>query len=122
MTSVNEQVRQAERLVRTAADRWDAADLSNIGSCISVLESSVGSLTAASKMLKEGSPEDTRNLLRTMLAGVRKDANRLQRLVDASAAFLRGVPGTPHAEIAFYRPGGSTQSIDAESGAPGLQG
>ena len=106
MTSAQEQIRRARDLVRTAADQWDAASLSAIGNSVSVLESSVGSLTAASKALN-GSQEIAGNEMRASLLELKTDADRLQRLVDASAAFLRGLPGAQSSDVELYRPGGS---------------
>jgi hypothetical protein len=121
MTSAQEHIRQARDLVRTAADHWDAANLSSIGNSVSVLESCVASLTAASKILN-GSREMAGNEMRASLLGLRTDADRLQRLVDASAAFLRRLPGAQSADVELYQPGGSTRTIATGPDAWGLQG
>jgi hypothetical protein len=121
MTSAQEQIRRARDLVRSAADQWDPANLSTIGNSVSVLESSVGSLTAASTIL-HGSPEMAENEMRVSLLGLKADADRLQRLVDASAAFLRGLPGAQSADAGLYQPGGSTRLIATGLDALELQG
>ena len=119
--SAQEQIRRARDLVRTAADQWDAASLSTIGNSVSALESSVGSLTAAAGIMN-GSHEMAGNEMRASLLGLKTDADRLQRLVDASAAFLRGLPGAQSAEVQVYEPGGSARLIVAGPEALGLQG
>jgi len=121
MTSAQEQISRARDLIRSAADHWDAADLSIIGNSVSVLESSVASLTAASSLLNS-SPEMAGNEMRASLLRLKTDADRLQRLVDASAAFLRGAPGAQSADVELYQPGGSTRLIVTAPDAWGLQG
>lgn len=121
MTSAQEQICRAQDLIRTAADHWDATDLSAIGESASVLESSVGSLAAASRILN-ASQEITGSEMRASLLGLKADADRLQRLVDASAAFLRYLPGAQSADVELYQPGGSTRLIPAGPDAWGLQG
>ena len=121
MTSAQDQIRRAWDLVRSAADHWDAANLSTIGNSVSVLESSVGSLAAASEILN-GSREMAGNEMRASLLGLRMDADRLQRLVDASAAFLHRLPGAQSADVELYQPGGSTRLIVTGADAVGLQG
>jgi hypothetical protein len=121
VTSAQEQIRRARDLVRTAADHWDAASLSAIGNSVSALESSVGSLTAATRIL-DGSQQMAGNEMRASLLGLKTDADRLQRLVDASAAFLRGLPGAQSSDVELYQPGGSTRLIATEPDTWGLQG
>jgi hypothetical protein len=121
MTAAQEQIGRARDLVRTAADHWDAASLHSIGNSVSVLESSAGSLTAASEILS-GSPETAGNEMRASLLELKTDAKRLQRLVDASAAFLRHLPGAQSAEVELYQPGGSTRLIVTGMDTAGLQG
>ena len=121
MTSAQEQIRRARDLVKSAADHWDAANLSAIGNSVSVLESSVGSLNSASEIMN-GSPEMAGNEMRASLLGLKADADRLQRLVDASAAFLRSLPGAQSVDVELYRPGGSTHLIVTGPDALGLQG
>ena len=121
MTSARERIRRARDLVKTASDHWDAANLSAIGNSVSVLESSVGSLTAASRILN-GSQEMAGNEMQASLLELKTDADRLQRLVDASAAFLRRLPGAQSADVELYQPGGSTRLIVTEPDTWGLQG
>jgi hypothetical protein len=121
MTSAKEQIRRARDLVRTAADQWDAANLSTIANSVSVLESSADSLTAASRILN-GPPEIAGNEMRASLLGLKTDSDRLQRLVDASAAFLRHLPGAQSEDVELYQPGGSTRLIVTGPDTWGLQG
>jgi len=122
MTSALEQIREAERLLGAAAEQWNAVDLRAIGNCLSALEYSATSLRAAHRMILQGSPEQAGGPMRTAVIAIRIDAGRLQRLVDASAAFLRGVPGAECADAELYRPGGSTHPIEPVSQSWGMQG
>jgi len=119
--TAQEQIRGARDLVRTAADHWNGASLSAIASSLSVLESSVASLAEASSIL-DRSTGMAGNEMRTALLALKADATRLQRLVDASAAFLRGLPGAQSADVELYQPGGSTRILVTGPGAWGLQG
>jgi hypothetical protein len=121
MTSVQDQIHRARDLVRSAADQWDAANLSTIANSVSILESSAGSLTAAFKIL-HGAQQVTVNEMRASLLGLKTDADRLQRLVDASSAFLRHLPGAESADVELYQPGGSKRAIPTGTDASGLQG
>lgn len=108
--AAQEEIARAGQLIASAANQWDAADISHIKNCVSALESSIAALTAASGTLKE-LPQNQGHIVRAMLTGISKDANRLQRLVDSSSAFLRNLPGTEYAGAGLYEPGGSTQLI-----------
>ena len=121
MTSAQEQIRRAQDLVRTAADRWDAVSLPAIGNSVSVLESSVESLTAASGILS-AREEMARDEMRASLLGLKTDADRLQRLVDASAAFLRRLPGVQSSDVELYEPGSSLRPIITGPDTWGLEG
>ena len=121
MTFAQEQISRAERLVNTAASQWEAIDLSNIKDCVSALESSLAALTAASGALAGLSQSEAR-IVRAMLAGLKNDVNRLQRLVDAASAFLRNLPGAEFGDSGLYQPGGSTQLTGPSSDSWRLQG
>jgi hypothetical protein len=121
MTSAQEQILEARNLVKSAAEHWDAANLTTIGNSVSVLESSVASLATASKILN-GPQEMDGNEMRASLRGLKTDVDRLQRLVDASAAFLRHLPGAQSEDLELYQPGGSTHMIATGWDSWGLQG
>jgi hypothetical protein len=121
MTSGKEQICRARDLVRTAADHWDASSLSTVGNSVSVLESSVANLAAASEILSD-SRELAGHEIRASLLVLKMDVDRLQRLVDASAAFLRHLPGAQSADVELYQSGGSTSLIAMGDDVQGLQG
>ncbi len=96
----------AEQRVREAADQWNAVDIAAIGHCVSTLECSAMDLNDAAEILK-GSSMETGNVIRSKVRDLKKAISRLERLVDASAAFLRGAPGLGSDETGLYQAGGS---------------
>lgn len=114
-------IREAEQCVKAAADAWDATNLSAIANCVSALERSAASLRAAFQVLRS-SPETADGGLRTAIMGLQKDTARLQRLVDAAAAFVRGLPGPDCEEAELYQPGGSTRPTGSAFETWGMQG
>jgi hypothetical protein len=116
-----EHIGEARQSLAAASEQWNAVDLSAIEGCISVLESSAASLTAAFEIL-QGAPQRPCGSLRAALIGIKEDATRLQRLVDAAAAFLREVPGAGWADVELYQPGGTTRAIRFGSEPWGMQG
>ena len=97
---------RSRKRVHDAADCWNAVDLSAISLCLSAMEQSVADLSDAVTILKE-SPEAAASLVRPDVESLRMAALRLERLVDASAAFLRLTPGTTRDNDGFYQSGGS---------------
>lgn len=112
---------RAERRVKDVADRWNAVDLSRIDSCVSALEASAADLCAADGILK-GFPARPGSSFRTSVLDLKKAAVRLERLVDASAAFLRSAPGLACDQPVLYQPGGVIRQVAPPSEAPGLKG
>ncbi len=109
MSPVGEQVQQAQQLARTATDQWDATDLTKVWNCVLTLETSVNSLTTASGVF-HGSPDtEVARQAQAALLQLQNDAVRLQRLVDAAAAFLRNLPGEAGPAGSSYHPGGSEE-------------
>jgi len=116
-----EHIERAEQRVADAADRWNAVDLAAIGSCVSALEASATDLCAAVGILK-GLPTGSGSLLRTNVLDLKRAAVRLERLVDASAAFMRSAPGLACDEPALYRADGVIRPVAPPSEASGMQG
>ena len=104
--TVLEKITRSEKRVKEAADRWNAVDLAAIAQCFSALEYSASDLSEAVTALKE-SGVTSRSLVRSNIASLRKAALRLERLVDASAAFVRLAPGLARGDAGLYQPGGS---------------
>lgn len=125
----------AQQRVREAADRWNAVDLSAICHCCSALERTVADLRDATEMLKRSPAEVTaaeltpaqqastasRELFRSSLLDLKNAAVRLERLVDASAAFLRSAPGLAGEESGFYQAGGAICRMAPAPEARGMQ-
>ena len=121
-TAATEHISAAGKYVRTATDSWDATDLGGIGNCVSALEHSAAELTLAGKILNE-LPLGAGRQLTAALIALKRDTGRLERLVDASSAFLRSAPGAGGDESPeFYRPGGLTLTIPPAFEFRGMQG
>jgi hypothetical protein len=110
----------AERRVREAADEWNAVDLSAIGQCISALECSVADLSDATEILKVSSTA-TGSVIRSKVRQLKKEVSRLERLVDASSAFLRGAPGSGADASTVYQAGGSVSEFALSSPLRGTE-
>jgi hypothetical protein len=101
-----ENIARSGKRVRDAADRWNAVDLFEISQCLSALDHSAADLSDAIGILKE-SPATAAGLIRSDIESLRTAALRLERLVDASATFLRLAPGPTGDDDGFYQSGGS---------------
>jgi hypothetical protein len=110
----------AERRVREVADQWNAVDLSAVGNCISVLEYSAADLSDATEILKISSTA-TANVIRSKVHELKKALSRLERLVDASSAFLRGAPGSGGDDPQVYQAGGSVFDAALSSSLRGTE-
>jgi hypothetical protein len=124
-------VARSERQVREVADSWNAVDLSAVAQCLSILNDSVADLSDAHRILKEVAAtsadsvrvDSTRgDSLRSDIAGLKASALRLERLVDASAAFLRLAPGLASEDVGLYRSGGAICSLVSPGEPRGIQG
>jgi hypothetical protein len=114
-------VAQAEQHIRKAADAWSAVDMRVIEACIQALETSASDLGAAFDMLQI-SPAGSGSAFRSNISSLKQGAARLERLVDASAAFLRSIPGLPVEDPGMYRPGGSVHYNAPALDTLGIQG
>lgn len=109
-----EQVIAAGRLVKEAADRWNATDLAAMEGCTFSLEQSALELREVLETVRGILREDAADLA-AELRQIKNDAARLSRLTDASAAFLRCAPGVSGSETGFYGADAARYSIpDAE--------
>ena len=92
-----DRVAEALKRVDNAADDWNAVDLTVIAECVSALQASAADLSAALAILqrpgKTGHGATPAGQVRANVINLQKSVGRLERLVDASAAFLRGAPG-----------------------------
>jgi len=124
---MNSQHKAQERIVRAgerikeAADHWNAVDLSAISHCLSALEYSATDLSEAVTVLKESGPMSG-SLVLSNIASLRIAALRLERLVDASAAFFRLAPGSDCDGAGLYQSGGSICCSVSPAGMQGIEG
>jgi hypothetical protein len=116
--AARDRVVQAAERVEKAAGEWNAVDFTLIGECVSALEVSAADLSAAFTVLQEcrTSPSG----LRANLLNLKRSTGRLERLVDASAAFLRSAPGLACDQPVLYQADGAICQAALEMG--GVQG
>ena len=112
---------QAGRRVQEVAGRWNAVDLSMVSSCVPALEDSAADLSIAIAIL-ESAPESPGKPLRMGVLELQRAVARLEHLVDASAAFLRGAPGPEGDRPVLYQAGGAVREARLFSDSPGTQG
>ncbi|HVV44127.1 MAG TPA: hypothetical protein VHC72_02955 [Bryobacteraceae bacterium] len=109
-----EQAVAAGRRLKEAADRWNATDLAAIEGCTFSLEQSALELHEMLETVRRMPREDAADLV-AQVREIQNDAARLNRLTDASAAFLRCAPGVSGSESGFYGADAARYSIpDAE--------
>lgn len=120
-----DRVAQAAERVEKAAGEWNAVNLTEIGRCVAALEASAGDLSAALTILQgpglKGYQATAAGLCGNLL-NLKKSVGRLERLVDASAAFLRSAPGLACDQPVLYQPDGVICQVAALSEMGGMQG
>lgn len=82
--------RHARTCLRLALERWNPADLAQVAMSRELLEQSVTDMQEVENSIRNGTAEPTEELS-SLLQASRLEVNRLTRLVDAGAAFYRGV-------------------------------
>jgi hypothetical protein len=85
-----ERIQSARKAVQCAFDAWDAANLDQIHACRSLLDDSVADLSAAADSVSAG-PERLPAEARPVLADLKRNVTMMLRVVDACAAFQRGL-------------------------------
>ena len=86
----------ARGCLRDALEQWQAFDMSKIEACRGLLEQSASFLREM----------DSGGAAPVVLAEMRQDLIRLARLVDAGAAFYRGLALRRHGGVTAYLPDG----------------
>jgi hypothetical protein len=88
--SAKAMVGHAGECIRQAMDTFNAADLSRVASSQELLERAVNDLKQASGALGQNPPRNLKEL-HPLVAALKKDVNRMSQVVDACAAFQRGL-------------------------------
>lgn len=118
MTDAERGMERARANLRQALELWDAADLSKIRRCQELIERASGDLRA---MAQGGSRPLAAGGAR-QVAALRKEVQRMIRMVDACSAFQRGL------WLSLGHPGqgyGASGQLSAECGVAdggGLEG
>ena len=85
-----ERFHHARACVRQALEQWDPVDLDRLDVCRELLEQAVAGMRAFEDALRGGSVSITSET-RSMLLALRQDIRQATRVVDAGAAFHRGM-------------------------------
>jgi hypothetical protein len=85
-------VGHAGECIRKAMEAWNAADLTRVASSQDLLERAVDDLKQAAGVLGQNPPRNIKEL-HPLVAALKKDVNRMSRVVDACSAFQRGLAG-----------------------------
>jgi hypothetical protein len=108
-------IERARAGIRDALALWDATDLSKICQCRTALESAVGALHQF--QAGPGIPVDARR----RLAALQNEAGVLNRLVDSSLAFQRGLLLRLGINGAVYGASGRVLAEGRHPELPGLE-
>src|ERR1035438_6900156 len=85
-----ERLRHAQACVRQAMEQWNPANLDRLDGCRELLEQAVIGMREFEGVLRGGTVPIT-SQTRPMLLALRQDVHHATRLVDAAAAFHRGM-------------------------------
>ena len=111
-------IEDARNTVRRALETWDGADLDRVSQCQAILEGSVADLQAAAHTAAGGRAAIPA-AARAALADLKKDVGTMLCLVDACAAFQRGLALRAGHADPNYESSGLTAAVQ-DRAAPGL--
>jgi hypothetical protein len=111
----------AKGRVSKAAAQWNAVSLPLIEECTRSLEHSASDLTEVVRLIKDARIEAPGDI-RSAVSDLKKAASRLERLVDASAAFWRLAPGSNANEPLVYESNGAFRPNTGAPESQGMQG
>jgi hypothetical protein len=100
---------QAASRVRQALDTWQATDLVQVAEAQLLLVNAVADLRKATALISLN-PAEKAAELRKLAAGLRRDLNRLARVVDACSAFQNGIAIRLGISGVVYQPSGAAAS------------
>ena len=107
-------VRRAQQSVARAAGEWTPVDASRINECVSALDSAASDLRTV--MQSFGPEADLTNNseysdMRADLLALKRSLAGLNRIMDASAAFVRNLPGSSSGAGETYAAGGNLRAF-----------
>ncbi len=118
---VLESIGECLQELRLAAGLWNAADLSRAQQCREMLESVARKMADAESMLGNA-PGSGSAKLPPQVSELKTEVLRIERLVDASAAFLRVAFPTAGGGSPVYGAGGLIRVEPAPAASQGVQG
>jgi hypothetical protein len=117
----SEKAGEALEYARQAAGMWNASDRDCVDRTRQTLESAARKAVELESLLRGEQSEIPPNLRPRVLA-LKAEVRRIERLVDASAAFFRTAFPVIGTESPVYNSGGALTVESRLSGSPGLQG
>jgi hypothetical protein len=112
-------VRRAQQNAVRAAGEWKPTDAGRIAECVSALDSVASDLRTAKDTFQPDAPSQPRadnpdySAMRADLLSLKQSLARLNRLIEASAAFVRNLPGQNARAGESYGAGGHLCSVAA---------
>lgn len=116
-----ESLGEALKELRQAAVLWNAVDLSRAQQCRETLESVARKMTDAESLLRS-EPGAGSAQIKPRLVELKTEALRMERLVDASAAFFRAAFPAAGGGSPVYGSGGHIRLEPPAAGPQGVQG
>jgi hypothetical protein len=119
---------QAQARVQRAAHFWQSANLARIDDCHGALEAAAADLRAVEAILQSCSASQLRALrpltqaIKSALLAMKQDIKRLDKVVGASSAFLRGVARVTGPAAPVYGADGHIQRDPAQLACQGAEG
>jgi hypothetical protein len=105
-------VRRAQQNVARAAGEWTPVDGSRVAECVSALDLAASDLRTVLDSIHPDPSEDYSEM-RTDLLALKRSLAGLGRLMDASAAFIRNLPGQQIGAGGSYAAGGRLSAFTA---------
>jgi hypothetical protein len=118
---VLESIGECLQELRVATDLWNAVDLSRVQKCQEMLESVARKMADAENLLRNA-PGSGSAKLRPRVLELKTEALRIERLVDASAAFFRAAFPAAGGGSPVYGSGGHLRVEPAPAASQGVQG
>jgi|SRR5580692_8888323 hypothetical protein len=118
---VLESIGECLQELRVATDLWNAVDLSRVQKCQEMLESVARKMADAENLLRNA-PGSGSAKLRPHVLELKTEALRIERLVDASAAFFRAAFPAAGGGSPVYGSGGHLRVEPAPAASQGVQG
>lgn len=117
---IQEAISEARSLVRAAGEVWAGGDFQRCEEAPGFLSSAVESVRRANDLLLSASPS-VRRQAQSPATALAHEVARLDRLVDSSAAFYRGIAARVQGAGASYDSYGLSAAVPESPGSPRIE-